>query len=51
MKTTARYIYPADVCLYVLQVSNMFIMSLAAADLIVGVFVMPLGSLYAIKGG
>ncbi|XP_043193187.1 histamine H1 receptor-like [Amphibalanus amphitrite] len=28
----------------------MFIMSLAAADLIVGVFVMPLGSLYAIKG-
>lgn len=31
-------------------VSNMFIMSLAVADLTVGVFVMPISSAYAITG-
>jgi hypothetical protein len=33
-----------------LQVSNMFIMSLAAADLTVGAIVMPISSVYALTG-
>lgn len=34
----------------IFQVSNMFIMSLAIADLIVGVIVMPISAAYAITG-
>lgn len=33
-----------------LQVSNLFIMSLAAADLTVGVIVMPISAAYAMMG-
>ena len=36
--------------LFLLQVSNMFILSLALADLTVGVCVMPITSAYAITG-
>lgn len=37
-------------CLVLFQVSNMFIMSLAAADITVGSIVMPISSVYAITG-
>ena len=36
--------------IFILQVSNMFIMSLALADLTVGVIVMPITSAYTITG-
>ena len=37
-------------CSVVFQVSNMFIMSLAVADLTVGCIVMPISSAYALTG-
>ena len=39
-----------DYMIFILQVSNMFIMSLALADLTVGVIVMPITSAYTITG-
>ena len=39
-----------DYTIFILQVSNMFIMSLALADLTVGVIVMPITSAYTITG-